>query len=82
MPKAGHETLQQINDWTDSVPAHTRISVSTDNTFEFDEDGGSAFPSGLFENDALDFVPDVVETVDDGFEVIVDLLPGDESHRV
>ena len=38
--------------------------------------------SGLFENDALDFVPDVVEAVDDGFEVIVDLLPADESHRV
>ena len=38
--------------------------------------------SRLFENDALDFVPDVVETIDDRFEVIVDLLAGYESHRV
>jgi hypothetical protein len=48
--------------------------------------GGTGAPirgwSGLFENDALDFIPDVVETVDDCFEVIVDLLPGDEGHRV
>jgi hypothetical protein len=39
-------------------------------------------PSSLFENNALDFVPDVVATVDHRFEVIVDLLAGYESHRV
>src|SRR5213076_2522506 len=39
-------------------------------------------PSGLFENDALDLVPDIVETVDHRFEVIVDLLARNEGHRV
>src|SRR3954471_22279558 len=39
-------------------------------------------PSGLYENDALDFVPNIVETVDHRFEVIVDLLARDESHWV
>src|SRR3954449_12205812 len=38
--------------------------------------------SGLFEDDALDLVPDIVKAVDHRLEVIVDLLAGDEGHRV
>src|SRR4051795_2161141 len=38
--------------------------------------------SGLFEDDTLDLVPDVVKAVDYRLEVIVDLLAGDEGHRV
>src|SRR3954471_22634116 len=38
--------------------------------------------SGLLENDALDFVPDIVETVDHRFEVIIDLLARNEGHGV
>jgi hypothetical protein len=58
---------------TDAVPAHTRISVSTGNTFEFIEDGGSAFIVSVKVETALTAeASDPIEAIRHGW--IVDLV--------
>ena len=64
---------------TDAVPAHARISVSTDNTFEFDEDGGNAFVVPVrVETPLTPEASDPVEAIRHGW--IVDLVAFHPDH--